>query len=191
MAAAVRVLVLSGPNLNLLGSREPEIYGSTTLPEIEATLERRAKARGAEVDCQQRNGEGGMIDAIQAARGRVDGILINPAAYTHYSVAIRDALAAVALPAVEVHLSPIFAREAFRQTSVTAPACRGLIAGFGPRSYLYGLDALLDLIEGEGARPATRPAAGPAAASPRRRPSSRGGGRRGGGGREPGGGGER
>jgi 3-dehydroquinate dehydratase-2 len=148
VAALARVLVLSGPNLNLLGVREPGVYGRTTLAGIEADLVRRAQARGASLDCQQHNGEGAMVDAIQAARGTADGILINPGAYTHYSIAIRDALAAVDLPAVEVHLSHIFTREAFRHESVTAPACRGIIAGFGARSYSLGLDALLDLIEG-------------------------------------------
>jgi 3-dehydroquinate dehydratase-2 len=152
VAAAARVLVISGPNLNLLGTREPEVYGHATLADIEAALVRRAQARGAQVSCQQFNGEGQIVDAIQAARGAADGILINPGAYTHYSVAIRDALAAVGLPAVEVHLSHIFTREAFRHESVTAPACRGIIAGFGARSYLLGLDALLDLIESGPAR---------------------------------------
>ncbi len=147
MLAAARVLVLSGPNLNLLGVREPEVYGRTTLADIEADLVRRAQARGASLDCQQHNGEGALVDAIQAARGAADGILINPGAYTHYSIAIRDALAAVGLPAVEVHLSHIFARESFRHESVTAPACRGIVAGFGARSYALGLDALLDLID--------------------------------------------
>ncbi len=147
MLTAARVLVLSGPNLNLLGVREPEVYGRTTLADIEADLVRRAQARGASLDCQQHNGEGALVDAIQAARGAADGILINPGAYTHYSIAIRDALAAVGLPAVEVHLSHIFARESFRHESVTAPACRGIVAGFGARSYALGLDALLDLID--------------------------------------------
>lgn len=149
MAATARVLVLSGPNLNLLGVREPEVYGRTTLPDIEAALARRAQSRGAQIRCLQFNGEGQMVDAIQAARGEADGILINPGAYTHYSIAIRDALAGAALPAVEVHLSHIFAREEFRHESVTAPACRGIVAGFGPNSYLLGLDALLDLLEEE------------------------------------------
>jgi 3-dehydroquinate dehydratase-2 len=149
VAAATRVLVLSGPNLNLLGVREPEIYGRTSLADIEADLVRRAQARGASAVCQQWNGEGQIVDAIQAARGAYDGILINPGAYTHYSLAIRDALAAVALPAVEVHLSQIFTRESFRHESVTAPVCRGMVAGFGARSYRLGLEALLDLLEEE------------------------------------------
>ena len=144
-----RVLVLHGPNLNLLGSRDPALYGTTTLAEIDAALVARAAARGADVESLQSNLEGALVDAIQGARGRVDAIVINPGGYTHTSVAIRDAIEAVGLPTIEVHLSNLHAREEFRQRSITAARCVGQICGFGARSYGLGLDAALDIVEGK------------------------------------------
>jgi 3-dehydroquinate dehydratase-2 len=139
----MKVLVLHGPNLNLLGIREPDIYGKVTLAEINNEI----MSLGAELKCDiniiQSNSEGALIDIIQSAPGTYDGILINPAAYTHTSIAIRDALSAVALPTVEVHLSNIHNREAFRTTSFIAPVVLGQISGFGANSYLLGLRALI------------------------------------------------
>jgi 3-dehydroquinate dehydratase-2 len=140
-------MVLHGPNLNLLGAREPAVYGSATLDEIDRMLKDRAGARGATVECHQSNVEGELVNLIQAAQGRAQAIVINPAAYTHTSVAIADALRAVALPAVEVHLSNVHAREPYRQRSLVAPACVGTIGGFGAKSYALALDAMLDLVE--------------------------------------------
>jgi 3-dehydroquinate dehydratase-2 len=143
----IKLLVIHGPNLNLLGRREVSVYGKTTMKDIDAALKAEAEKREVSVDMFQSNHEGDIVDRIGTASAEgYRGILINPAAYTHTSVAIRDALLACSLPAVEVHLSNIYKREEFRHLSLTAPACVGQISGFGKASYLLGLQALLTVI---------------------------------------------
>jgi len=138
-----RYLVIHGPNLNLLGAREPEVYGRLTLAEIDARLQAWAQEAGIELRTVQHNAEGAIIDALHAARGWANGVVLNPGAYTHYSYAIRDAVAGIGLPTIEVHLSNVHAREAFRHQSVIAPVCRGQIVGLGWRGYLLALQALV------------------------------------------------
>ena len=138
-----RLLLMNGPNLNLLGQREPEIYGTTTLADIEAMVMDYARERGAELDCYQSNHEGALVDRLQAANHNYDYIIFNAAAYTHYSVAIRDAIAAIEVPVIEVHISNIHQREAFRHTSMLAPVCLGQICGLGVESYLAALEAVI------------------------------------------------
>ena len=144
--AGLAALVLHGPNLNLLGTREPAVYGRTTLAQLDRLIKDHARRRGVSVECRQSNHEGQLVDWLQGARreGFV-GVVFNPGAFTHYSIALRDAVAAIGLPVVEVHLSNVHARDEFRRHSVIAAVARGQISGFGPQSYLLGLDALLSL----------------------------------------------
>lgn len=142
-----RILALHGPNLNHLGRRQPEIYGTATLADIEALLGQAAGAQGWQLTSRQSNHEGQLIDWLYEAEDWAEGVLFNPGAFTHYSWALHDAIAAIKLPVVEVHLSNIHARESFREQSVTARAAVGLVAGFGPDSYVLGLQALIRLLE--------------------------------------------
>ena len=142
------IAVLNGPNLNLLGQREPEVYGRTTLPEIEAMVRDAARSQGADLEWFQTNHEGALVEAVQGLRGRVDGALINAAALTHSSLALRDAVLAVRIPFVELHLSNIFAREPERRHSVIADLAIGLVTGFGVQSYLLALQALVSRLRG-------------------------------------------
>ena len=143
----IRILILNGPNLNLLGKREPEIYGRMTLEDIEARVRERAKPAGAEIDFRQTNLEGELVEWIQQAKGKFDVIILNAAAYTHTSIALRDAISAVGIPTIEVHLSNIHAREEFRHKSLIAPVCRGQITGFGAQSYVLAVEAALNVNE--------------------------------------------
>lgn len=142
----MKILVVNGPNLNLLGTREPEVYGTLTLEKVNKELLKYAKELGVDIEFFQSNVEGEIVNAIQAARQNCAGIVINPAAYTHTSVAIRDAISAVALPAVEIHISNVYAREEFRKDSLIAPVCIGQIAGFGLDSYKLAMLALVKFL---------------------------------------------
>jgi len=141
----MKILFLNGPNLNLLGHREPEVYGRTTLTDIEANVRKRAAQLGAGIDFRQSNLEGELVAWIQQAKGEFDVIVLNAAAYTHTSIALRDAIAGVGLPTIEIHLSNVHAREEFRHKSLIAPVCLGQITGFGPNSYILALDASINI----------------------------------------------
>ena len=149
MAQAPAILVLNGPNLNLLGTREPEIYGRTTLPEIESACRDRGRDLGMSVDCRQSNAEGELVDWIQEARQSHDGLILNAGALTHTSIAIFDALQTIGLPIFEVHLSNIYQREAFRHQSYVSKAANGVICGFGAQGYLMALEAMARLLKTE------------------------------------------
>lgn len=141
-----KVVLIHGPNLNLTGLREPGIYGKDTLAEINAEVIRKCNGAGMECEVFQSNSEGAIIDCIHAKREECDGILLNAGAYTHYSYAIRDAISAVRLPCIEIHMSNVHAREEFRHTSVIAPVCAGVIAGFGKNSYVLAVDAMKEML---------------------------------------------
>jgi 3-dehydroquinate dehydratase-2 len=143
----MKILVLHGPNLNLLGTREPEVYGLMTLDDINNKLIELGKELGVEVKCLQSNHEGALIDALHDARIWANGVVLNPGGYTHTSIALRDAISAIQIPVVEVHLSNVYAREEFRHTSMISAVCKGKITGFGWRSYTLGLQALVDVLE--------------------------------------------
>ena len=144
-----KILLVNGPNLNLLGMREPGIYGSDSLEKINAQLCKKADELGCSIEFFQSNCEGEIIDKLHSCVGNIDGVIINPGAYTHYSIAIRDAIVAIKIPTIEVHLSNVYKREQFRHTSVTAPVCIGQIAGFGKLGYELALRAIVEVLKGE------------------------------------------
>ncbi|MEY2819636.1 MAG: hypothetical protein RL275_3099 [Chloroflexota bacterium] len=143
----MKILILHGPNLNLLGTREPEVYGSMTLDDINEKMIALGKELGVEVTCQQSNHEGALIDALHDARTWASGVVFNPGGYTHTSVALRDAITAIVIPVIEVHLSNVYAREEFRHVSFVSAVCKGKVTGFGWRSYELGLRGLVDIIK--------------------------------------------
>ena len=143
----MKILILHGPNLNLLGTREPEVYGSMTLDDINKKMIELGKELGAEIECQQSNHEGALIDALQDARTWASGVVFNPGGYTHTSLALRDAISAIQIPVIEVHLSNVYAREEFRHSSMISAVCKGKIVGFRWRSYELGLRGLIDIIK--------------------------------------------
>ena len=143
----MKILLLHGPNLNLLGMREPEIYGSTTLNDVNERMSALGKELGAEIECLQSNHEGALIDALHDARTWASGVVFNPGGYTHTSVALRDAITAIVIPVIEVHLSNVYAREEFRHTSLVSAVCKGKVSGFGWHSYELGLRGLIDIIK--------------------------------------------
>jgi 3-dehydroquinate dehydratase-2 len=143
----MKILILNGPNLNLLGKREPDVYGTLTLDEINKRLSELGSSLGVEVTCQQSNHEGALIDALQEAPNWADGVVFNPGGYTHTSVSIRDALAAIGIPVVEVHMSNVYAREEFRHKSLISGVCLGKVVGFGWQSYALGLRALAESLQ--------------------------------------------
>ena len=145
----MKILILHGPNLNLLGTREPEVYGSMTLDDINNKLMELGKELGAEIKSLQSNHEGALIDALHDARTWANGVVFNPGGYTHTSIALRDAISAIQIPVVEVHLSNVYAREEFRHVSMISAVCKGKITGFGWRSYVLGLRALVETLSGE------------------------------------------
>lgn len=156
----MKVLVLHGPNLNLLGRREPDVYGSSTLADVDRLIREHARLQGVRVECRQSNFEGQLVEWLQGAeRERFEGVVLNPGALTHYSIALRDAVAAIGIPVVEVHLSNIHAREPWRHQSVIAGVARGQVLGFGPASYVLGLDAVIAVDRSARERPGPPPRA--------------------------------
>ncbi len=143
----MKILILHGPNLNLLGAREPEVYGAMTMNDINEKMITLGKELGAEIKCQQSNHEGALIDALHDARVWAGGVVFNPGGYTHTSVALRDAISAIVIPVIEVHLSNVYAREEFRHVSLVSAVCKGKVSGFGWRSYELGLRGLVDIIK--------------------------------------------